>query len=124
MAAVAPSPWQNKQRWDRGPHGMLTVWSGPPNMGTSLPLTFVFYVVVSVFVAYLSSLALGDGPPFRTVFRVAGAAGVACYLLGGIPGHIWFDKSMRRLVTNAADNLVYGILTGLVFAWLWPGGTS
>jgi hypothetical protein len=111
-----------KARWKSGPHGVLTIWNGPPNMGKNLLLTFIFYTTVAVFVAYLTTLSsLAPGDDFRTVFRFTGTAAVSAFAFGGIPQAIWFNKSLRAFFTDLADNIVYGLTTGVVFALCWPG---
>ncbi|MHC5024233.1 MAG: hypothetical protein ACYTGG_10040 [Planctomycetota bacterium] len=113
-----------KKRMDTGPHGMLMVWPGPPNMGKALALTFVFYLVVGFCVAYLASFHLGRGADFMPVFRFTGAAAIMIYTLGFIPNAIWFGRTRRSVVMDVIDCVVYGFLTGLVFAILWPAAES
>ncbi|UCD75560.1 MAG: hypothetical protein JSV91_01320 [Phycisphaerales bacterium] len=108
-----------KKRFEAGPHGTLTVWPGVPNMTRNLILSFIFYLVVSIFVAYLGALAI-DAGSFREVFRVTGTAGIMAYVLGGIPQAIWFGCSGRSLLMYIIDGIVYGLITGLIFGWLWP----
>ena len=53
-------------------------------------------------------------------FDVAGAAGVLAYCAGSIPGALFFGKPGRFILTDFIDGVLYGLLTGVVFAWLWP----
>lgn len=114
---------EGKARYKAGPWGVLTTQPGPANFGRNLIVTFVFYVVVSLFVAYIARLAIVGDPGFMPVFRVAGAVGVAAYCLGGIPHGIFFGRTFRAQAMDVLDGLVYGLLTGAIFAWLWPAGT-
>jgi hypothetical protein len=34
---------------------------------------------------------------------------------------IWYKKSWSGTLKNVFDGLVYGLVTGGVFGWLWPG---
>ncbi len=111
---------QFKKRWDAGPHGTLTIWSGPPNMGRNLTLTFIFYLVVGLFVAYLGAMALEPGERFIRVFRVTSVAAIIAYVFGMVPQAIWFGRPSRTLLMDVLDGLVYGSITGLIFGWLWP----
>jgi hypothetical protein len=52
------------------------------------------------------------------VFRFVGTAGIVAYCAGGIQNVIWFK---RRMITDLADGIVYGLITGVVFGLLWPG---
>src|SRR6476661_3854175 len=44
-----------KEKWDKGPVGMMTVMpGGPPALGKSLALWFLYCVVVGIFAAYIA----------------------------------------------------------------------
>jgi hypothetical protein len=111
---------QVKARWDAGPWGMILLRGTKPNLARNLVSAFIFYLVVGVFVGYLSALALDSGAPFRSAFRVAGTAAVIAYCLGGIPNAIFFGRSARAVVMDTIDGIVYGLITGAIFGWLWP----
>jgi hypothetical protein len=109
-----------KARYEAGPWGSMNVLANKPNFVRNLVLVFLFYLVVSVFVGYLTSLATPDASRFLAVFRVAGAAGVLAYCAGSIPGALFFGKPGRFILTDFIDGVVYGLLTGAIFGWLWP----
>lgn len=111
---------EGKAKYAAGPWGTLSLQAEQPNFGRNLATVFVFYLVVGVFVAYLAGLALGAGAESVQVFRVAGTAAMASYCLGAIPGGIFFGRSMRAMAMDILDGLVYALLTGIVFALLWP----
>jgi hypothetical protein len=93
---------------------------GKPGFAMNLLLVFIFYLVVGIFVAYVGTLALEPSAAFRTVFRVTGTVAVMAYVFGGIPNAIFFGRSLRSVLMDIIDGVVYGLLTGLIFAWLWP----
>lgn len=110
-----------KKRYEAGPHGTLRVWEGMPNFGRNLGLTSLLYIVISVFVAYLATMAIkGPNPDFILVFRFTGTAAVMAYCLGFVGNTIWFGQPLKPFLNDLADGIVYGLLTGAVFAWLWP----
>ncbi|MCP3905850.1 MAG: hypothetical protein GY715_19680 [Planctomycetes bacterium] len=109
-----------KKQWLAGPHGSVLLCPAAPNFGRNLLLVFLFYVVLSFFVAYLASFVVPADAVFRYVFRVAGTAAVLGYVFGAIPGAIFFGKPLRAAVLDAVDGVVYGVLTGLIFARMWP----
>jgi hypothetical protein len=111
---------ETKKRWEAGPHGILNLWSGIPPFGGNLAKIFIFYLVVSLFVGYLGTLALGPGADFMKVFQVAGTAGVLAYVFGRIPNDIWFRTPGRCVLMSILDGLAYGLLTGVVFGLFWP----
>ena len=110
-----------KKRYVAGPHGTLRVWAGMPNFGRNLILTSLLYLVVSVFVAYLATMAaFSPDPTFKEVFRFTATAAIMAYCLGSIGTTIWFGQPLKPFLNDLADGIVYGLLTGAVFGWLWP----
>ena len=55
------------------------------------------------------------------IFRFVGTAGVLAYSFAFIPNGIWFNATPAALVRSIVDGIVYGLATGLVFAFFWPG---
>jgi len=115
---------ETKRKWDAGPHGALYLRSAPMNMRKTMGLTFVFYLVVGVFVAYMGHLTLGEDPEYLQVFQVTGCAAVMAYCLGFIPGALWTGKSIRSSIMDLIDGVVYGLLTAGTFGWLWPSAAA
>lgn len=100
------------------PVGNITVL-GKINMGRNMLLTFVFFLVSSALIAYLAWFAMANSnPTFMHVFRFVGTAAILTHSCSSIPNDIWFKRPMW---TNLADGIAYGLLTGLIFAALWPG---
>ncbi len=111
-----------KQKWEAGPHGTLNIRPAVPNMGKNLVLTFLFYLIVGVFVAYLTSVACPPGTAYLKVFQVSGCATVMAYVLAIYPHAIWMGRPWRAVVLETIDGMVFGVLTAGVFGWLWPDG--
>ena len=86
-----------KKRYETGPWGNIRVLDAKPSMGRNLLLAFLFYVVVGIFVAYITHEARAAGAAFGPVFQVAGAVGVASYCLAGFPHALWFGTSPGAL---------------------------
>lgn len=126
-----------KALYDKHPQGLLRVWA-PANMGANMLLTFLFYLVTSAVIAYLGWAALphGGGVPavpsagaapgadgsamFWKVFQVLGTAGILAYCFATFPHDLWFQKKRRAMAMDWIDGIVFGLITGLVFAWFWP----
>jgi hypothetical protein len=104
----------------RGPVALITVMTGEVNMGPRLGAWFAFAAIVGLFTAYITSLALPAGAPYMQVFRVASAVTFVAYAMGQWPATIWYGKAWQTSVKNTIDALVYGLLTGGAFGWLWP----
>ena len=103
----------------RGPVAVLTVMRDP-SMGVSLAQWFVYCVVVSLVAAYIAGRALGPGAEYLAVFRFAGATAFVGYGLALWQNSIWYKIAWSTTIKSNIDSLIYGLLTGGVFGWLWP----
>jgi hypothetical protein len=106
-----------KARMKAGPNGNMVVWSGPCSMGRNMFCTWLFFTVASFIVGYLATLALPPGAEFKDVFRFVGTAGILTYGTANILNGIWFG---RKMIGDIVDGIAYGLITGWIFAWLWP----
>lgn len=108
-------------KFEQGPVGMVNVMpSGPPTMGKALGIWFVFCLVVSVLVAYLTSRTLGPGTSYLAVFRVAGTVAFMGYGLSECTNSIWKGQAWSTTLKSLVDAFIYGLLTAGAFGWLWP----
>lgn len=110
-----------KARLKEGPNGNLVVWSGPCNMGRNMFCTVLFFIVANFVIAYLATLALRPGEEFMAVFRFVGTAGILTYGTANILNGIWFG---RKMIADIFDGVVYGLITGAIFAALWPAAAA
>ena len=108
-------------KYNQGPVGFLTVLpSGPPAMGKSLVIWFLYSVLIGVFVAYVADLGLSRGAAYLAVFRMTGTVAVLAYGVTYIPNSIWKGGRWSTTLKFLFDGLVYGLVTGGTFGWLWP----
>ena len=105
-----------KQRQALGPRGFMTLMP-QVNMGKNLVLTFVYFLVISIGLAFLTSLAFPPGAPFLPVFRFVLTAGVMVYLAAMVSHAIWFRV---RIVGHVIESLAFAAITAALFAALWP----
>jgi hypothetical protein len=111
------------QKFDEGPVGFLTVMAnGVPAMGPRLVRSALFFLVVSIIVAYVAGRALPADAHYLMVFRVTCTISWLAYGFGSIPESIWFGRPWASQIRTLADGLLYGLLTAGVFGWLWPRG--
>lgn len=112
-----------QEKMKRGPSGSVSIWSGPVNMGQNLALTFIYYVVVGAFVAFVAWTALSNYPPdYMHVFKVAGGAAFLAHGLGFIPHMIWYKN--KGFWAYLFDGVVFAGLTAGTFGWLWPKASA
>lgn len=107
-----------------GPWAMLTVMPGPPNMGRNLGMWLVHLLLVGLFVAYIAGLSLPAGASFLPVFRAAGAAALLAHAGYALPMAIWHGMPWSQLPGRFIDGVIYALLTGAVFAVLWPAAAK
>ena len=62
------------------------------------------------------------GTDFWDVFRFATTTAFAAYGLGTATESIWFGRKWSTTIKNLVDGAIYAVITGAVFAWLWPVG--
>lgn len=109
-----------QKKFDEGPVGFITILpNGMPAMGRNMALTFVFYLVISVIVAYVASRTLAPGSEYLAVFRVVATVTWLAYGTAVIQDAIWFGRPWSSVIKSLFDALVYALVTAGVFGWLW-----
>jgi hypothetical protein len=108
------------EKLTRGPVLLMTVVpNGPMNMTKPLVQWFIYTVVVSGFAAYVASATLAPDAPYLAVFRVAGTTAFIAYAVGLWQQSIWYNRPWPTTLKLTLDGLIYGLLTGGAFGWLW-----
>lgn len=112
---------EGMEKYKRGPVGLLVITpSGVPAMGKLLAQWFLYCVVVSIFVAYLTGRTRMPGTEYLEVFRVAGATAFLGYSVALFQNAIWRGETWGVTLKHVLDGLIYGLLTAGTFGWLWP----
>lgn len=109
-----------KEKWKKGPLGILHLWSPKFSMPRNMLLSYLTNVAVSFLMAYVGHLTLPHGAGFAKVMQVMGTIGVLAYSFAFIPNMIWFQGRGRVLVLCVLDGVIQGLAVGAVFAGLWP----
>jgi len=108
-----------KAKLREGPIGSLIIWNAP-NLSKNLLRYFLFTLFVSFMAAYIGYASIPAGAEYTHVFRVLGTVAFLAYSAAEIPGAIWFGRTWNSAWKAVVDGLVFGLLTGGVFGWLWP----
>jgi hypothetical protein len=104
-----------------GPVMMLTVIpNGPWSMGRNLMLWFLYLIVVGILAAYVTGRALSVGAPYLQVFQFIGTTAFIGYSVALWQMSIWYRRAWSTTIKATVDGLIYSLLTGGVFGWLWP----
>ena len=109
------------EKMKTGPVGTMTIRpNGELPFGRMMGLWFLYSLVIAVFAAYLTSRTRGAEAPFLEVFRVSGTVAFCCYVVAHWQNWIWWGRSTRITLTYSVDGLLYAVVTGATFGWLWP----
>ncbi len=111
-----------QEKAKQGPMLAMTVFpSGQMSMmGKQLVQWFIYCAVVGLFAGYVASRTLGPGTEYLQVFRVTGTVAFTGYGLALLQGSIWYGRRWSTTLKAVGDALVYGLVTGGAFGWLWP----
>lgn len=110
-----------KQKFVDGPVGFVNICpSGSPGIGKNILLWFAYTLFASLCVAYVVSLAAGEGADYRQVFRIASVVGFLVYAGAAPTEAIWKGRKWSTTAKALLDGLIYGVVTAGTFGWLWP----
>jgi hypothetical protein len=110
-----------KEKMSKGPVAVITVMPNAfMSMNRNLVQWFVFLIVVGIFAAYIAGRTLPPGTPYIRVFQIVSATAFIAYSLALCELSIWYRRAWSLTLKSALDGIIYGLLTGGVFGWLWP----
>ncbi|MBI2187671.1 MAG: hypothetical protein HYU37_11235 [Acidobacteria bacterium] len=122
--AAARSPEMVAKR-RKGPVVVMTVFPpGEMQMGPRLIQWFLFAAIVGLCAGYVASRVLPPGTPYMEVFQITSTVAFVGYALALWELTIWYNRSLGTTIRSTIDGLIYGLLTGGAFGWLWPGTQS
>ncbi len=108
-------------KYEEGPVGYMAVLpNGPPALGRSLGLWFLYSLVISLFAAYLATLAHGKGAAYMDVFQVTSTVAFLGYAFGNVNDWLWKGGRASTTIKYLVDGLLYSLATAGVFASMWP----
>ena len=109
------------EKTKQGPVAFLTVLpNGPMTIGKSLGMWFGYSLVVGAIAGYTAGLTLESGADYRVVFRIVSTVAFCGYSLAILQGTIWWYRGWGYTLRTMFDGLIYALLTGGTFGWLWP----
>ena len=119
MSAMGTPEFQAKMA--AGPVVMMTVRpSGKFTMTPNLIQWFIYSIAVSLIAGYVAGVALAPGADYVKVFQIAGCVAFVGYSMGLPQASIWGGKNWGTTLRGMFGGLIYGMLTGGTFGWLWP----
>lgn len=113
---------ETREKFKLGPVAYLILReNGMPNLGKSLLQWFVLLLVISIFTGYVSGIVLAAGTDWMRVFRITGTVAFMAYGFFSLPAGIWWGQPWRAVAKDVVDGAIYALVTGVLFACLWPG---
>lgn len=110
-----------QQKFVEGPIAWITVRpSGPPKMGGALGAWFVYLLFINLIAAYVAQRSLQEPATFNQVARVVGSISLLAYAGGSVQMGIWMGKPWSSVMKDILDAVIYAVIAGAVFGWLWP----
>jgi hypothetical protein len=112
---------EQRAEMQRGPSAFLLLRNpGKFSFGKLLVFYFLYALVISIFVGYLTGHTRPIGAPYIEVFRVAGTAGFLAYGFRSVSEGIWYGKPWKVVFKEMIDGLINALLMAGAFGWLWP----
>ena len=119
MKDMGSDEYQEKLK--KGPVAMMTVIPNVPiQMGSALLSWFIFSLFVGLFAGYVAGIVLAPGSDYMLVFRITSVVSFCGYTLALWSHKIWYHHGTAATIKSTIDGLIYGLLTGGTFGWLWP----
>ena len=111
-------------KMNSGPWGVFTHIPSKPNMLKNLIKTFLAYLLITIVVAYIASVALPAGAEYLKVFQIIGAAAFLGHCTGSLAGDFFLAKPNRFIITSFIDGVIFALITAGVIASMWPAATA
>jgi len=109
-----------QKKYIEGPVAMLTVRpSGSPGMGKPLVLWFVLSLAIAAIAACMAAGAYPGKANAHPAAHLAAVITFLAYYIGSVQMAIWMGKTWSSVGKDLLDSIIYAVVTGLVFAWLW-----
>jgi hypothetical protein len=110
-----------QKKFTDGPVGFLILRpTGLPRIGTNLGQWFALNLLVAIITAHLADQALPRGADPHHIFHFTALITFIAYAAGALSDGIWKGQPWRGVAKDVLDALIFGIVSGFAFAWLWP----
>jgi hypothetical protein len=110
-----------QKKFAEGPVAFLTVRkNGSPEMGSTFVMWFAFTLAVAAIAGWLAMTAFTGKANANAAGQMVGFISFLAYGGGSVPLGIWMGKPWGSVAKDLLDALIYGVISGLVFIWLWP----
>lgn len=109
------------EKRNRGPVVIMTVLpSGPVTMGGQLGAWFIYLVVIDLMAGWIAATTLEPGANPRAVFHYVSLAAFLGFTGALWQMTIWYKRSLGTTIRSTIDGVVYAVISGAIFMWMWP----
>jgi hypothetical protein len=109
------------RKFVEGPVVLITVFkSGPPRMGATLAVWFLYNVLIAVVAGAIALQVYGLPGNAHAAGHLVGLVTFLTYAGGSVQSGIWMGKPWGSVLKDLLDALIYGVVSALAFWWLWP----
>ena len=110
-----------QKKYVEGPIAFLTVReNGPPAMGSSLSLWFVYCIIIAAIAGAIVLQVYGLSANAQRAGCLVGLVSFLTFVGGSVQMGIWMGKPWGSVAKDALDGFIYAGIAGLTFMWLWP----
>lgn len=108
-------------KFTNGPVAFVTVFpNGMPPMGKLIGQQVLYFLVGCALIGWVAALVLAPGAPMDRVFCVVGSISFLAFGWAVVPFAIWYGHAWSTTAKYLLDALIYALVVGGCFAWLWP----
>ncbi len=109
-----------QRKFADGPVGFVVIRpSGRPKMGAQLGKWFALNLVVAAIAAHLAVITVPVGA-YGQAFHLVAVVTFLAYAAGSVSDGIWFGRPWSAVGKDVLDALIFALVSGTVFVWLWP----
>lgn len=110
-----------QEKMQRGPVFQINILRpGSISLGRPLALWFLYVFIVALVSGHIARGALGTEEDGRIIFHTVALSSLMGYVFALWQAVIWFQRPVLTAVKATIDGVVYAVVTGLIFVWLWP----
>jgi hypothetical protein len=110
-----------QEKFKKGPIAIITIMeNGLPNMGKLLTQQLMFFILGSLIIGYIGTLALTKGAVSLDIFHILFVVGFIGFGWASIPYSIWFGHPWSVTLKYLVDAIIYSAVIAATYTWLWP----
>lgn len=108
-------------KFTSGPVAFVTIFpTGMPKMGKLIGQQILYFLFGCVLIGACAAQVFPPGAAPMAVFQLIAPVAFLAFGWGVVPFAIWYGHAWSTTAKYLLDALIYGLVVGGCFAWLWP----